>query len=171
MAGAFGEKKESILQSLNQPEESYHDLSPKGTVDNGIRDLIQQVNGIPGLVTTSSCAGRVSVYLEGRRSSKQPLLDGSNTAEEGTASSTTKGGGKWLFVSHDVADLRDSCGGVDWHKALGLEDGIGREIPGGSNLVHLKFEPMVQTHKKSWKFDCQLIQCRYYTFWQSLSEM
>jgi tRNA wybutosine-synthesizing protein 3 len=146
MAAAFKEKKESILQSLNQPEEAYHDLSPKGTVDEGIRDLIQKINNIPGLVTTSSCAGRVSVFLAGRSRSTQPLQDGPDAAEEDTTSSGGKGGGKWLFISHDVAELPDFSASVDWRERLGLEDGLGREIPVGSNLVYLKFEPMVQIH-------------------------
>jgi tRNA wybutosine-synthesizing protein 3 len=140
MAAAFKEKKESILQSLNQPDEAYHDLSPKGTVDEGIRGLIQKINRIPGLVTTSSCAGRVSVFLEGRSRSTQPLPD---VAEEDTTSPGGKGGGKWLFISHDAAELPDFSAGVDWREMLGLEDGTGREIPLGANLVHLKFEPMV----------------------------
>jgi tRNA wybutosine-synthesizing protein 3 len=143
MAAAFRQKKESILQSLNQPDEAYHDLSPKGAVDEGVRHLIQAINGIRGLVTTSSCAGRISVFLEGPHS-KQSLQD--DTAW--SASKGGKGGGKWLFISHDAAELPDSAN-VDWREKLGMEDGIGREIPVGSSLVHLKFEPMVHIHHLS----------------------
>lgn len=36
-------------------------------MDAGIRDLIDEINAVDGLVTTSSCAGRISVFLEGQR--------------------------------------------------------------------------------------------------------
>jgi len=153
MAAAFKQKKESILQSLNQPDEAYHDLSPKGTVDEGVRHLIQAINSIPGLVTTSSCAGRISVFLEGPNS-KQPLQNRPITADDDTTWPASKGGnggkggGKWLFISHDAAELPDSAN-VDWREKLSMEDGIGREIPVGSSLVHLKFEPMVHSHNLS----------------------
>ncbi|POS85386.1 hypothetical protein EPUL_003490 [Erysiphe pulchra] len=64
---SFQRKKAQILASLSVPEEEYNDLSPKGSVDKGIRQLIQDINQIAGCVTTSSCAGRISVFLEGRK--------------------------------------------------------------------------------------------------------
>lgn len=64
---SFARRKETILAQLALPDDEYTDLSPKGTVDAGIRDLIDEINALDGLVTTSSCAGRVSVFLEGRR--------------------------------------------------------------------------------------------------------
>lgn len=64
---SFVRRKETILAQLALPDDEYTDLSPKGTVDAGIRDLIDEINALDGLVTTSSCAGRVSVFLEGRR--------------------------------------------------------------------------------------------------------
>lgn len=64
----FARKKTVILEQLAVPDDSYTDLSPKGSVDVGIRDLIDEINAIDGLVTTSSCAGRVSVFLEGHKS-------------------------------------------------------------------------------------------------------
>lgn len=64
---SFTRRKQAILEQLSVPDEDYTDLSPKGTIDAGIRDLIDEINGLDGLVTTSSCGGRVSVFLEGRR--------------------------------------------------------------------------------------------------------
>lgn len=168
MAAAFKEKKEGVLQSLSQPDEEYHDLSPKGTVDEGIRDLIQKINNTQGLVTTSSCAGRVSVFLEGGRS-KQRLQDGPDSAEDDAARSGSKGGkggGRWLFISHDVAELPESSTRVEWREKFGMEDGIGREIPLGSSLVHLKFEPMVQIHPQLHATLAK--RRRYCMFWPSL---
>ena len=135
---AFREKKKSILQSLSLPDDAYRDLSPKGSVDEGIRDLIREINAIPGLVTTSSCAGRISVFLDGPQDRPIAAEDGSPWS----ASNGGKGGGRWLFISHEASELPDSAS-VDWREKFGLEDGVGREIPAGSSLVHLKFEPMV----------------------------
>ena len=62
------ERQQKILEQINQPAEQYNDLSPKGSIDEGIRDLIDYINTLPGFVSTSSCAGRVSVFLEGAKS-------------------------------------------------------------------------------------------------------
>ncbi|ROW10596.1 hypothetical protein VMCG_01648 [Cytospora schulzeri] len=73
---SFTRRKEAILDQLSVPDEDYTDLSPKGTVDAGIRDLIDEINSLDGLVTTSSCGGRVSVFLEGRRGGKGGKVSG-----------------------------------------------------------------------------------------------
>ena len=102
---AFKSRKQKILAELSVPDENYTDLSPKGSVDEGIRDLINDINALPGLVTTSSCAGRISVFLEGRKTKKkqqQSQLQSQSTQQQRVfAQSGGKGAGKWLFVSHD----------------------------------------------------------------------
>ncbi|KAK2057274.1 hypothetical protein LY76DRAFT_111780 [Colletotrichum caudatum] len=65
--GSFATRKHKILEQLSVPDAEYTDASPKGSVDVGIRELIDELNALDGFVTTSSCAGRVSVFLEGRR--------------------------------------------------------------------------------------------------------
>ena len=103
----FVSRKRKILAELSIPDAEYTDLSPKGSVDEGIRDLICDINALPGLVTTSSCAGRISVFLEGRKSKPQhqPALLGqdeaSNEPQRQFVPSGGKGAGKWLFVSHE----------------------------------------------------------------------
>lgn len=67
---SFTQRKATILAHLAVPDEQYTDLSPKGSVDAGIRELIDDINAVEGFVTTSSCAGRVSVFLEGSRGRK-----------------------------------------------------------------------------------------------------
>lgn len=69
----------------------YADLSPKGTVDAGIRELIGEINAREGLVTTSSCAGRVSVFLEGKK--KRRIGRGRRGGERGKRSDGGGGGG------------------------------------------------------------------------------
>ncbi|KAJ9502092.1 hypothetical protein H2202_002156 [Exophiala xenobiotica] len=65
VSATFAAKKAQVLSLLTQPEEDYNDKSPKGTVDAQIRDLIDEINAYDGFVTTSSCAGRVAVFVEG----------------------------------------------------------------------------------------------------------
>lgn len=68
---SFEVKKQKILSDLAVPDEEYTDLSPKGSVDANIVPLIRDINELPGLVTTSSCAGRISVFLEGPQQTPQ----------------------------------------------------------------------------------------------------
>ncbi|KAI0850789.1 methyltransferase TYW3-domain-containing protein [Daldinia vernicosa] len=126
----FTKRKTRILEQLARPDDEYTDASPKGSVDAGIRELIGEVNGLDGFVTTSSCAGRVSVFLEG--SKKAVVTAGEEYGEEGDGvdddddddSGKTEvrklagvggkgGGGAWLFVSHDPVPLRQGEGNDD----------------------------------------------------------
>ena len=134
MPASFDVRKAKILSELDTPDEQYEDLSPKGSVDSGIRDLILEINSLPQYVTTSSCAGRVSAYLEGTKGAK--------------------GGGQWLFTSHDAVDLPVADGAV--YQLLGLENGevaVPCEVE-EARFVHLKFEPMVG------RFSYSLLLCR-----------
>ena len=138
----FGEKKTRILLQLAVPDAQYTDASPKGSVDEGVRALIGDVNRAPGLVTTSSCAGRLSVFLEGSKAA-----GGGAHASRQVAGVGGKGaGGAWLFVSHEAirdgdAPFRDFLG------QLGLEEGAASQGQVGDitsqRLIHFKFEPMV----------------------------
>lgn len=128
---AFAAKKAQILQSLSQSAEDYSDLSPKGSVDEPIRELINEINAYDDLVTTSSCSGRISVFLEG-----------SGSGGKGSASSDSKKG-SWLFVSHQPLPTRQ-----DWHETFHLqrcEDEVQIVKSAGSpqRLIHIKFEPMI----------------------------
>ena len=158
----FTTRKQAILTHLSAPAESYIDASPKGSVDAGIRHLIDALNAREGLVTTSSCAGRVSVYLEGRKTAAVvtggaaaavAVLGGDSPGEEGSGGDVGsavggKGGGEWLFMSHDPVE---GGGGEVGYEALllGREAGVSGggeemgEADGASRLIHFKFEPMV----------------------------
>lgn len=177
----FGTKKKRILESLAVPSEAYDDLSPKGSVDEGIRDLIDEINHVSsfqcqicrvqisrdsnkswlirkpiqleGCVTTSSCAGRISVFLEGKKWASDPefLSDGQEvdviSTQENVAKATVAGvggkggGGRWLFVSHDRlrVDYDEDLAGL-----LGMK--MSREEHARDprrRLIRFKFEPMV----------------------------
>lgn len=123
MPANFHDRKAKVLADLSTPDEQYQDLSPKGSVDAGIRELISEINSLPEYVTTSSCAGRIAVYLEGAKGAK--------------------GGGKWLFTSHDPVDLPTDEG--ECFSILGISRGnpTTPEETADSRFVHFKFEPLV----------------------------
>ncbi|KAG8408658.1 hypothetical protein J3458_019679 [Metarhizium acridum] len=132
---AFAEKKTKILDQLAVPEAEYTDLSPKGSVDRGIRHLIDEINSADGFVTTSSCAGRVSIFLQGRKATPCADADADEQPPAQVAGVGGKGaGGTWLYVSHDPVK------GQDWLQSLEFEDG---EAQRTGRLIHFKFEPMI----------------------------
>ncbi|KAJ5051844.1 uncharacterized protein L3040_001614 [Drepanopeziza brunnea f. sp. 'multigermtubi'] len=148
LPASFLAKKALIHAQLTAPSPG-GDLSPKGSVDEQIRPLIDEVNARAGCVTTSSCAGRISVFFEGRR--KAVAAGGGKGA-----------GGRWLFVSHDPVDVAAGCAGEEtWARRLGMQrlrsEGQEQEqeqeqealqramgnVTGKTRLVHFKFEPMI----------------------------
>lgn len=167
---SFLAKKKTILDQLSVPVSDYDDLSPKGSIDVDIRDLIDEINRIDGCVTTSSCSGRVSVFLEGKKRTDGEVLDDQRkeanndfgdvravqdeahvTGDENEARETTAGiggkggGGRWLYVSHSPVDIsqHDRVGGISGLLGMGEPRG---DLPhdSGSRFIHFKFEPMVR---------------------------
>lgn len=135
----FTRKKSAILSSLARPSDTYTDLSPKGSIDVRIRPLIDRLNALEGVVTTSSCAGRVSVFLEGRKGGGEEEGKvrgeevGRDRGEEGKDRSRGKGrGGRWLFVSHDPLPEHVPLSEGGWMRVLGLDKG--KEEGGGGEM-------------------------------------
>jgi tRNA wybutosine-synthesizing protein 3 len=143
MPTRFEARKQKILEQLNAPDGEYQDLSPKGSVDAPIRDLIGEINSLPGLVTTSSCSGRISVFLEGRKADGE-ASDALPEGENSRAGPGGKGGGgAWLFISHTPVGREEA--NCDIMSKFGLEKTEAKdETPSvSSRYIHLKFEPMV----------------------------
>lgn len=146
---SFESRKRKILADLSTPDEEYTDLSPKGSVDEGIRDLIRDINGLPGLVTTSSCAGRISVFLEGRKKQQQ---EQQQQEQRQFVPSGGKGAGRWLYVSHDPLQ-KDEARSL--HNIFGLVPGDGKppkiqrqgEDGQAPRLVRFHFDPMVRSER------------------------
>ena len=147
----FTRKKAKILQDLSVPDSEYNDKSPKGSVDEGIRELIGEINAYEGFVTTSSCAGRISVFLEGHG-----VGDEAGDGKDEVKSSRVpggKGGGTFLFVSHDPVDISEDDGSQILSEILGrgresdsTEWGSGSRVwEPGQRLVRFAFEPMVRS--------------------------
>ncbi len=151
----FNERKAKILQQLAVPDADYSDASPKGSVDEGIRPLLEHVNAAEGFVTTSSCAGRVSVFVEGRKAAtvaravavgELDVAAAGGAAERLAGVGGKGGGGTWLYVSHEPHP-KVGEDGVDWVDELNLGSPRGASQEGrgahGKRLIHFKFEPMV----------------------------
>lgn len=105
-ADAFYEKAR-ILRQLGAPAAEYVDAPPKGSVDAGIRDLIDEINGADGFATTSSCAGRVSIFREGRKTAQLEREQVAGVGGKGA-------GGTWLFVSQDPPSATAGLGPMLW---------------------------------------------------------
>jgi tRNA wybutosine-synthesizing protein 3 len=150
----FVAKKKTILEQLELPVEDYHDSSPKGSIDGPIQGLIKEINAKPNLVTTSSCSGRISVYLEGERCKSSSK----------SASSGGKGGGKWLFVSHEPLDIaKPNCLLYSLFN-LNSSQTQGASIPiSATRFVHFKFEAMVRGVSII-GLEYPFTQNRFYTF-------
>lgn len=157
---SFTTKKNAILASLSTPESTYTDLSPKGSVDAAIKPLIDRINALEGVVTTSSCAGRVSIFLEGRKhgrgnGGKDNVKNEEGYGKESEQAAVPGGkgmGGKWLFVSHEPVVLSEKGKGKN-----NLIEFLGLGSSGAQNeavalvrevdemrLVRFQFEPMVR---------------------------
>ncbi|KAF1348802.1 methyltransferase TYW3-domain-containing protein [Delphinella strobiligena] len=144
MPSVFESKKAKILEQLAVPDSAYHDASPKGSVDVGIRDLVDQINVLDTLVTTSSCAGRIAVYLEGRKKGQPPIQD--DVIQDANAGAGGKGGGRWLFVSHDPLVVPHERQEKDLTSVFGMSASDAISIPSSTRnirWVRCKFEPMI----------------------------
>ncbi|QDS70533.1 hypothetical protein FKW77_010335 [Venturia effusa] len=143
MSTNFHVKKRKILAQIEVPDEEYTDSSPKGSIDAGIRNLVCGINEIDGLVTTSSCAGRISVYLEGTKKSPLQILQedsaGQPAQEPAIAGPGGKGGGKWLFVDHDPV----ISPATTFHALFGIGASSDAIVEPGARLVRFKFEAMI----------------------------
>jgi tRNA wybutosine-synthesizing protein 3 len=149
MASRFEARKQNILAQLETPDSEYHDLSPKGSVDEPIRDLIDKINIVQGLVTTSSCSGRISVFLEGRKPGSEGVLS-EETSESRAGPGGKGGGGAWLFISHAPVEAPSAHESSNLIAKFGFESTLLRQqderAPGvDSRYIHLKFEPMVSS--------------------------
>lgn len=92
------------------------DKSPKGSVDEPIRPLVDLINRHPSFSTLSSCSGRISLFQpwKGPQNEEEPAEEqviGAEGAEVDPISHKTtgtpysgKGKGGWLLVSHEIID-------------------------------------------------------------------
>jgi tRNA wybutosine-synthesizing protein 3 len=143
---SFTRTKKQILANLSVPQNEYFDKSPKGSVDEGVKDLIDEINAYEGLVTTSSCAGRISVFLEGEK--RRGQADTPSTESSGTERTTSggKGGGSFLFTSHEPLSsgcIANSLTETFKLKLVPREDLGSSHFSSNSRMIRFSFEPMI----------------------------
>ncbi|KAH3901777.1 related to tRNA wybutosine-synthesizing protein 3 [Saccharomycodes ludwigii] len=96
----FIQKKQHVLKAA--------DLSPKGSVDTLCLPIINLINKHADMFTTSSCSGRLSVFVEGEKIKRKPT-DSNN--DDSVVKLGGKGlGGDWLFITHDVNEVDNWLG-------------------------------------------------------------
>lgn len=151
---SFTARKQAILAALSTPDSDYTDLSPKGSVDVAIKPLIDRLNTLDGIVTTSSCAGRVSVFLEGRKDRAGPfgrVTDGDRGIARETEQTAVPGGkgngGGWLYVSHEPVTFSKQRyeNEETMTKLLGLieQKGVSSIDLGATRFARFQFEPFI----------------------------
>ncbi len=137
---SFIKKKNAILEKLALPEGEYSDKSPKGSVDEGARELIELLNGSEGWVTTSSCAGRVSVFVEGKRETNEVEVDGDNQEDQGTGGDERAAGEEANMNGEE--DAQDESGGNEGPKRPGKQLRTGLGGKGGGKWLHVSHDPI-----------------------------
>lgn len=126
MQDPFDQKKQAILQEISQNSEDNLDASPKGTIDEHCIPIISLINSDPNMVTTSSCSGRVSVFLEGRKDVNDTKI-------------IAKGNeGRWLFVTHDPTKGLDK-----WYTQVPFKYDPHDFPMGKHRSILFKFEPLI----------------------------
>ncbi|KAI0464699.1 hypothetical protein LJB42_002320 [Komagataella kurtzmanii] len=124
MLDSFDQKKAQILAEIATTNEANPDLSPKGTIDELCLPIMNSINSHSDMITTSSCSGRVSVFLEGDK--------------KGNSKIGAKGdGGHWLFVTHDKRQVSR------WWKNIDFACRIEKSNFNPSRFVLFKFEPLI----------------------------
>jgi len=108
---SFSDLKRKTLQALygldpKDKNQTYNhsllmDKSPKGSVDEGIRSLVDLLNAHPSFSTLSSCSGRISLFDPNHAASKVPLEEEVEVeVGDNERTNTGKGYGAWLITSH-----------------------------------------------------------------------
>ena len=122
------------------------DKSPKGSIDEPLLPLLDLLNADQDYVSTSCCSGRIAVYLPAIDSSEHdPEEVEADPDEKAVKVVNGKGGGRWLFVSHEAIQVPTIESVTAF--LLGQDASIVDELSGeGSQLrcVYLKFEPVVR---------------------------
>lgn len=128
MLDPFDQKKALILLEIAGNSEDSPDASPKGTIDELCIPMMELLNSHLDIVTTSSCSGRVSVFLEGDKGTSESVKIGAKGA-----------GGHWLFVSHDSSKIENWW--VD--KELKFKEIPYDKITDQTRYLLYKFEPFI----------------------------
>ena len=128
--GNFESRKDRILKELQYDSAtSSPDKSPKGFVDEPIIPLIGCINESKSFYTTSSCSGRISLFLQ------ESFDENKDNDEHHTI---TKKGGEWLLISHGLIDNDQIT-----KKIYNYKQKKNNKNPNKQIEISLKFEPFI----------------------------
>lgn len=137
---SFDRQKAHLLEEIGLNSENNPDASPKGTIDTLCIPLIKLINSHKDMVTTSTCSGRLSVFLEGEKNvdKVRSTIDQREPIKIGAKGD----GGHWLFVSHDKDEINE------WWKRnnilLKYDNAISEEdYDAKTRYVLFKYEPLI----------------------------
>ncbi|KAK6456564.1 methyltransferase TYW3-domain-containing protein [Scheffersomyces xylosifermentans] len=133
MLDPFDQKKKSILSEISSTNSDSPDASPKGTIDELCIPLIELINSNNDMVTTSSCSGRVSVFLEGVK----------NVSENDTKIGAKGNQGRWVFVTHNSNELNEWYSRVRLYFPKKDEEIDTPEKNINTRYILFKFEPLI----------------------------
>jgi len=119
--GAFAQRKAQTLAELSADS---GDFSRAGHVDERARPIVGLVNRHPSFFTTSSCAGRVSLFADPTTATRAAGMKG----------------GEWVYVNHDPAYPHAIAAAV--RRKLGEDEDGGEGTDPECTLV-LRFEPFI----------------------------
>ncbi|CUS20716.1 LAQU0S01e13014g1_1 [Lachancea quebecensis] len=125
---AFQQKKEHILAEIKS---SSLDLSPKGTIDELCFPIMNLINAHMDMVTTSSCSGRLSVFVEGNKVHDKEIKTGGKGE-----------GGKWLFVTHDREQVKSWIEKLEEPVIFQSEYNLKR-MGASTRYILYKYEPFI----------------------------
>jgi len=93
MADDYTVRRERVLREIAPQGPYQKDLSPKGSLDAPIVDLINEINNSPGgcIYTTSSCSGRITLFTQKPGQRK---------------------GGRWEVCSHDKVTYEEIANAI-----------------------------------------------------------
>lgn len=136
---SFDRQKNYLLKEIGLNSETNPDASPKGTIDTLCIPLIKLINSHKDMVTTSTCSGRLSVFLEGEKLAEK----NQKFNEERPIKIGAKGdGGHWLFVSHDKDEINE------WWRKCDLSfnyecESLDEDYDTKTRYVLFKYEPLI----------------------------
>ena len=99
----FNQLKINILNNLYGGGNASGDKSPKGSLDEPIKELVYLINQNPNYVTLSSCSGRIALFDPCAKIGTAVRCDYTSKAalkQSINRKKTGKGGGTWLLSSH-----------------------------------------------------------------------
>ncbi|CDK27412.1 unnamed protein product [Kuraishia capsulata CBS 1993] len=131
MQDPFDQKKSQILKDIYDSEGP--DASPKGTIDELCIPIMELINTNKDMVTTSSCSGRVSVFVEGSKGDYQD--------KNGVKIGAKGDGGHWLFVTHDENEVPNWW--IDKSLVFNTSAATREGLRDDTRYILYKFEPLI----------------------------